>query len=807
MPLSPLYRSTLGLTAVAACLTAGPHALTTAAAQEKAAEAETRAGDNRSYDIPAGPLSEVLSRFAGQSGLLLSSDAELTAGKRSEGLEGRYTVRQALTELLDGKGLDYEISGGNTVTLKAPTDEDPGQLAPITVEAVPQLSTYGRNDDYRVDSSTFALGGTDALLQETPFSVSVVDEDLINDVDPDQLDNIADYTAGVQRGNQVNNTSQAFQSRGFQLGRDSILINGVQQSDAFSVIPTEFLTAVEFLRGPSSVLNGQAPPGGAANLVTKKPQPEAFTRVTLTGDQHQEHKLAVDYNSGEFRLGSVPTAFRLNIVGEDSETFRDEVEREVGGIAPVATFDLTPDTRLTLEAQLIDREATDDRGLPLFGADSDDAAEARFDQDDFILGTTDKQNDREQTRFMVDLSHEFNEHLTSSFQINYDRTERSFFAVLPRQINPANGNLVRTQFGTRDKFEAIDARADTTFEFDTGALNHSGVVALQWRDFERRDEFTGFATDQVDIDDPQPDKAFTGIGPGRGLEGDQQSRELFLQDRVSLTRGPLQGLFVIAGGRFIAFEDQLDSQRDQDETTFRFGGGYTPPQAPWLTVYANYSESFNPQSGTTAGGQALRPAEGSQIEAGTKLSLFEDRLLLTAAAFEVENENVGVDDPNAPSGQIAVGKQTNQGVELEAIGGLTDNLQLRAQYTYNDSEIEDDPQRTGNELQLTPDHSASAWLRHDAVSVPGIDEQRLTLAGGVVHVGDRFVSVDNNIELSSYTRADLKAAYDFAQGTELELNIRNVTDEEYFVGGDAFGLGSVLPGQTRTFSLELSHTF
>ena len=807
MRLSPLYRSTLGLAAVAACVTAGPHALATAAAQEKAAKTETAVGETRSYDIPAGPLSEVLSRFAAESGLLLSSDAELTAGKRSEGLAGRYAPQQALKQLLDGTGLDYELTDGNTVTLKAATSESPERLAPITVEAVPQLSSYGRDDDYRVDSSTFALGGTDAPLQETPFSVGVIDEDFINDVDPDQLDNIADYTAGVQRGNQVNNTSQVFQSRGFQLGRDSILINGVQQSDAFSVIPTEFLTAVEFLRGPSSVLNGQAPPGGAANLVTKKPQPETFTRVTLTGDQHQERKLAVDYNSGEFRLGNVPTAFRLNIVGEDSETFRDEVEREVGAIAPVFTFDLTPDTRLTLEAQLIDREATDDRGLPLFGADSDDAAENRFDQDDFILGTTAEQNDREQTRFMVDLSHDFNEHLTSSFQINYDRTERSFFAVFPNQVNPANGDLVRTQFGTRDKFESIDARADTTFDFDTGALSHSGVVALQWRDFERRDEFTGFGADQVDIDDPQPDKPFTGTGPGRGLEGDQQSRELFLQDRVRITQGPLEGLFAIAGGRLIAFEDELDSERDEDETTLRFGGGYTPPQAPWFTVYANYSESFNPQSGTTAGGQALQPAEGSQIEAGTKLSLVEDRLLVTAAVFEVENENVGVDDPNAPSGQIAVGKQTNEGIELEAVGGLTENLQLRAQYTYNDSEIEDDPQRDGNDLQLTPDHSASAWLRHDAVPVPGLEGRRLTLAGGVVHVSDRFVSVDNNIELSSYTRADLKAAYDFAQGTELELNIRNVTDEDYFVGGDAFGLGSVLPGQTRTFSLELSHTF
>jgi len=808
MPKPQSRQSPGGVTAVGSALLltvlSGPPMLV--AMEASAEEARTDESTAQQFEIPPGSLDRALNALAERAGLVLASDASLTAGKTSPGLEGRYTVPQALTRLLTGTGLDYRLTGDDTVILERA--DGPERLEAIQVEAVPQIDVYARDERYRVNSSSFALGGTDELLQETPFSVSPLEGDFLGDVDPQQLDDIADYAPGVQRGNQVNNTSQVFQSRGFQLGRDSILINGTQQSDAFAITPTEIVSAVEFYRGPASVLSGQAPPGGAANIVTKKPLTDPFTDLTGTFDQHGQRKVALDYNTGRLGDGGLSATFRLNVVAEDSDTFRDEVEREVGVIAPVATLELTPRTRLTLEANLIDWEATDDRGLPLFGADTDDAAADRFDQSDFVLGTTDEANDREEERFLLDLSHEFNRQLATNFQLSYGESERSQFAVFPAGINPANGLLVRSHFGTRDKFESLDARLDTEFGFDTGAVSHSGIAALQVREFERRDEFTGFVAqaDQVDPDDPPADSEFLGFGPGGGLQLDQDSTELFLQDRIRLNEGPLAGAFTVVGVRHIAFEDNLDSARDEDENVWRVGLGYTPPAARWFTVYANHAESFNPQSGVTAAGDPLAPSEGEQTEFGVKVSLLGDALLVSAAVFDLERSNVGVADPAVPGAQVSVGKQENQGLELEAVGELTEHLRLRAQYTHNDSEISDDPQFGGNDLQLTPDDSASVWLTRDAVPLPG-DRGGLTLGGGLVHVGDRFATTENAIELDSYTRLDLKARYSFGPETVLDVNIENVTDEEYFVGGNTFGLGSVLPGQTRTLGLELSHRF
>jgi len=82
--------------------------------------AAAQATQTRTYDIPAGPLSTVLSRFAAESDLLLSADAAHTEGRQSEGLRGEYTARQALEALLAGTGLAYRFTDARTVTIQPP---------------------------------------------------------------------------------------------------------------------------------------------------------------------------------------------------------------------------------------------------------------------------------------------------------------------------------------------------------------------------------------------------------------------------------------------------------------------------------------------------------------------------------------------------------------------------------------------------------------------------------------------------------------------------------------------------------------
>jgi len=679
------------------------------------------------------------------------------------------------------------------------------RLAPVTVEAVPQAANYGLDGRYRSGGSTFATGGTVSSLRDTPFSASILEEDFLKDSGLKRLDRTAQFVPGVQMGNLSSNTVQVFQSRGFQLGRDSILINGTRQADAFAITPEELVGKIEFYRGPSSILNGATPPGGAANIVTKKPLADPFVGFELDLDEHGERRFAADLNSGTLDPG-VPLSLRFNAMAEDSETFRDAVERQVQAFAPVMTVDLTSRTRLTVEANLIDWEATDDRGLPLLGGNSDRAAR-RFERSDFLLGTTAATNDREQQRYMLDLSHRWSPNLRFNLQATLGETERSFFSVFPVFFDESSSTLARAHFGTEDAFDSVDVRADAVFNFETGPLYHAGIVAVQYRDFEWRDRFTGFVApaDSIDVTNPATDLPFLAAdGPAGGLQIDQESRELLLQDAVTVTEGALEGLKLIGGARLIDFDDKLDSGLDEEQWVPRIGAGYTPPAAPFVTLYGNYAESFDPQSGVTAAGDPVAPQEGEQWEFGAKAELLAGDLIVSAAWFDLENRNVAVSDPDNPGAVVAVGRQRNEGLELELVGRIAPNLQARAQYAYSDSATVGDPARAGNELQLTPADSASAWLRYD---VPGAlwGSSRVVLTGGVVYVGDRFVDVDNSIELSAYTRVDLGARLHVGERTEVALDLLNAGDQRYFTGGNAFGLGSVLPGQTRTLALTLRH--
>ncbi|MBN7823086.1 STN domain-containing protein, partial [Bowmanella yangjiangensis] len=59
----------------------------------------------QAYQISAGPLAEVLGRFASAAGVALSFDAALLQGRQSQGLQGQYGVEDGFARLLQGSGL------------------------------------------------------------------------------------------------------------------------------------------------------------------------------------------------------------------------------------------------------------------------------------------------------------------------------------------------------------------------------------------------------------------------------------------------------------------------------------------------------------------------------------------------------------------------------------------------------------------------------------------------------------------------------------------------------------------------------
>jgi len=95
----------------------------------------SQASESRSYYIEGGPLDEVLNRFALAADIELFVFSELTQGKSSQGLEGRYSIEEGLRAILDGSGLIYYFTGPNSVTLRAVRSDDAIELPLVLVES------------------------------------------------------------------------------------------------------------------------------------------------------------------------------------------------------------------------------------------------------------------------------------------------------------------------------------------------------------------------------------------------------------------------------------------------------------------------------------------------------------------------------------------------------------------------------------------------------------------------------------------------------------------------------------------------
>ena len=73
---------------------------------------------NVPFHIPASPLASALIEFSGQSGLqVAAADAEISH-LNANGVNGTFAIRAALSQLLQGTGLEFSRVGAGTVAIR-----------------------------------------------------------------------------------------------------------------------------------------------------------------------------------------------------------------------------------------------------------------------------------------------------------------------------------------------------------------------------------------------------------------------------------------------------------------------------------------------------------------------------------------------------------------------------------------------------------------------------------------------------------------------------------------------------------------
>ena len=626
-----------------------------------------------------------------------------------------------------------------------------------------------------------------------PQSLSITTKEDIVDRGITTIRDIIDYTPGV-------NTSQG------EGHRDSVVFRGVRSTADFFIDgvrdDVEYyrglynLEQVEILRGPNALLFGRGGTGGILNRVTKKGTlGETFAGGQIAVDTFGEFSVQGDINLSS----SENAAFRLNASYESLANHRDFYDGDRIGVNPTARFQLGEDTLLDVSYEYANHDLFVDRGIP---TGSDGRPVEAFT--DITFGDPElNETELEAHLLRATLQHNFSENwkgVFSAFYGDYDKTYQNFYVS---GYDEANNPGVVTLDGYVDRTERqnLILSGNLIGEFATGSVEHTLIVGGEYidtaSDQNRFNSFFDTTQDDNEVFAVMRPLALRG-GVGTNAAGVTTTNDftadlndftqtdltvfsLYIQDEVELT----DWLHVVVGGRFDSFDitvvdvpGAVTRSRKDEEFSPR-GGIILKPQEN-ISIYASYSESFEPRSGQQfaslgGGADALEPNSFTNLEAGLKWE-FMDQVALTAAIFEIEQSSPQPAD-NDPA-TLEVIDSTIQGFELQLQGEVMPGWEVSAGYSYLDGEQQSRTGPTGLRPRELPENMFSIWNKIAVSDAFGIGL-------GLTHQDESFIDNGNNAVLPAYTRLDAALYYDVSENLRLQVNVENLTDTTYFPNSHA----------------------
>jgi catecholate siderophore receptor len=149
---------------------------------------------------------------------------------------------------------------------------------------------------------------------------------------------------------------------------------------------------------------------------------------------------------------------------------------------------------------------------------------------------------------------------------------------------------------------------------------------------------------------------------------------------------------------------------------------------------------------------------------------------------------------------VLEGKRRVDGVELQLAGYINPNWDVYAGFAYQDGKIVRAAAATQGRTPLgVADFSGSLW---SVYRLGGGFE----LGGGLRYNSGFWLNDANTGEVPDYTVFDATAAY-VRRDWEVRVNLYNLGDETYYVGGYNNNPNRVLPGAPRSGSVTVRHNF
>lgn len=675
----------------------------------------------------------------------------------------------------------------------------PGALADTPVQlrdsviTAPTEAADGPVQGYRATRSSSATK-TDTPLSEIPQAISVVPAQVLEDLNTTRIDRALDFAGGVSRQNNFGGlTLYGYSVRGFTTGE--LYKNGFAVNrGSYSAPDASGIERIEVLKGPAASLYGRGDPGGMINIVTKKPQTEAFTRFAASAGSWDRYRTSLDVNTPLNEDGSLLS--RVNLALEDNQSFRDHVGSERQIISPSFSWQISPDTRVLLESEFSRTESVFDRGIPAF-----DNQLGSVQRSTFLGEPNDGEIHNNNQMLQLSLEHLLSDTWKLRLANHYAQGTLQGDSSEPSRLI---GSEV-SRFYRQRNFEWNNSitQAELHGDFSVGSWRHQPLIGLEYENYRNSQKYPQSVTSLgygQDIYNPvygQPKPAI--VNPNDFFEH-VESYSLNLQDQITFSER-LNGLLGVRLERFeqTALNRSTGVSNEQHKEVATPRAGLLYQLTPQVGVFANASTSFKP-NGISGQGTVFKPEKGIGYETGLKLDLFDSRLGATVALFQIDKENVLTADPNNPGDSIAAGQARSQGLDMQFSGQLSDALRVIGAYAYIDAEVtKDNTLPKGSRLLGVPQHSGSllgvyefqnGWLR-------GSD-----IGAAINYVGDRSGQSGSNFELPAYTTVDLLAHYQASKNLRVGLNLNNAFNRKYYER--SFNSVWVMPGDPRNLNLSLS---
>ena len=776
-------------------------ALQGASADGVFAQTANQQGQNQirfQFNIAAQPLPQALAAFSDVTGLQVLYTEQSIYQIEAQALQGEFTADQALNALLKDSNIEFSYTSANSITLRrrsAVSDDRDTTLDTLEIIGTRQ----SRYDSRRAETGTMIPKD----VTEIPRTVEVIPEQLLLDQHAQELDEVYRLSPNVVNMDGYGGSREDFLIRGFRR-RDDIYRNGVRLKTNGRINPST-VENVQIVKGPVAEI-GQMTPGGLVNVITKKPGYEQQAHAVTSFNEHGQKQVLGDV-TGPFGEDDA-FAYRITTSAEDSENFRDaKTERQFlngslswmsdGGSVVDFSYEYTHDERP------VDRGVVTVPGSGTSREIADVSLNTRFDQANL--------NNRDVTTHIWELDNSvpvFDDdwYLESKLFYAYEQVDElrnevtnvSSTGVLTRRVQGNDDRELSTAFGRMQ----LRGEADIWLPIDLVSgveLRHQYET---WTNFSGQDQVGGTISNPssftlVDNTSSNPrSRQYTEveqISYGPYAQGD-----LHLTDDVTLTLGARYEVFdneYSAENKLNGDLSGADPKRDGKLTK---SAGLLWKPVDQVSLYASFAETFQSQNiytgnETTA---VFAPEEGRQYEVGAKWSGLKDRLLLTAALFDIEQENVVETVNGTPQ---LTGGIRSRGFESSVTATPVKGLNLRGSVGFLNAEIVSDNDNNGNRPANTPEMTASLWTSYEFQDAAS-DFKGLGFGGGLTHVGNRYGDNGHSFELDDYTVFDLGVWYYLPLQNEsrvrFDLGVKNVTDEEYYVASG--GTYRVSVGNPRT---------